>query len=109
MLRYVDIPDDYEDDSIMFVAEDQCWDDATLKQLRDEYNVVFRTNGDGVTPIMVSEKWGIVLGTEDDGTIQFPRHYGQPAIRFSKIWADDLIADLKAACSLIESGKAGKA
>lgn len=107
MLQYVEFwPDDiYGDDPWVFSAEDQCWDDETLRQLKEEYNIVFMTNGDGVTPVMASKQWGIILGHEDDGTIQFRRQYGQPEMCFSKIWVEDLIADLKEVCRLIESGK----
>lgn len=85
MLQYVELPDDkYGDDPWIFSAEDQCWDDETLRQLKEEYNVVFMTNGDGVTPVMVSKEWGVILGHEDDGTIQFRRRYGQPEMYFSK-------------------------
>lgn len=106
MLQYIDFSDDndYSNDPWMFSAEDQNWDDETLRQLKEEYGVVFMTNGDGVIPVMISERWGIVLGSEDDGTIQFQRQYGQPMMCFSKIWVEDLIADLKEACRIIESG-----
>ena len=30
--------------------EDQCCDEATLRQLREEWNIVFMTNGDGGYP-----------------------------------------------------------
>ena len=106
MLRYVDFEDSYEcpDDPWMFTAEDQCWDQETLDQLRDEYGIVFMTNGDAVTPVMASRKWGIVLGTEDDGTIQFQRKYGQPVMHFNPVWVEDLIADLREAHRLFEIG-----
>lgn len=101
MLKYIDIPEDeYGDEPWMFTAEDQCWDEATLRQLREEWNIVFMTNGDGVIPVMISEKWGIVLGTEDDGTIQFAQRYGQPEMCFSEHWIKYLIADLQEASKL---------
>lgn len=106
MLKYIEIPtDEYGNDPWMFSAENQCWDDETLRQLKEEYNVVFMTNGDGVIPVMISDKWGIILGHEDDGTIQFYREYGQPEMSFSEVWAEDLIADLQEACRLIKSAK----
>ena len=107
LLQYIFIrdPDDLlSDEPEIFTAEDQCWDEETLRQLREEYNIVFMTNGDGVTPIMVSDRWGIVLGHEDDGTIQFRYQVGQPEMCFGKIWVEDLIADLREACRLIEAG-----
>lgn len=107
MLRFVDLRDpndNLSDEPEMFTAENQCWDIETLRQLRDEYNVVFMTNGDGVTPIMVSDQWGIILGHEDDGTIQFRYQLGQPEMCFGSIWVEDLTADLKEACRLIEAG-----
>jgi len=103
MLRYVDIPDGrysglwFDSDPWRLTAEDQCWDAETLRQLKEEYNVVFCTDGDGVTPIMVSKEWGIVLGCEDDGTIYFNQKYGQPDMCFSLVWVKHFMADLKEA------------
>ncbi len=107
MLQYVYLPEEFEycNEPWMFSAEDQRWDDETLRQLKEEYNIIFMTSGDGVIPVMISEEWGIILGIEDDGTIQFKRRYGQPEMCFSKVWLKSLIADLQEAYKLIESGK----
>lgn len=42
MLQYIDIPEPGDLDSpFVLSAENQCWDDATLKQLRDTYHIFF--------------------------------------------------------------------
>lgn len=101
MLQYVFNTDLEDDEPIMFSAYDQCWDETTLKQLKDEYNVVFMTNGDGVCPVMIvntdSKYPLIVIGSEDDGTIHFERKYGQFRHCFSAYWTKFLIADLEEA------------
>ena len=106
MLRYVDMPEDrWGNDPWVFSADDQCWDDETLLQLKTEYNVIFMTAGRGVIPVMISDQWGLVLGVEDDGTLYFKRQYGQPEMCFSEEWAQFLIADMKEALRLIQSKK----
>ena len=109
MLRYVFNTELEDDEPMMFSAEDQRWDDATLKQLRDEYNIIFMTNGDGVSPVMIINGGGayplFVIGSEDDGTIYFERKYGQFEHCFSAYWADYLIADLKEALRVCSEGK----
>lgn len=101
MLRFVDNADlsDPEED-VRFCAEDQSWDEDTLKELRDKYNIIFKTSGDGVFPIMVTGSKNnpiFVMGSEDDGTIVFRRSYGQFENAFSSYWVEPLIADLKEA------------
>lgn len=104
MLSYVFNEDLEDDESMMFSAEDQCWDDDTLKQLREEYDIVFMTNGDGVMPIMILNKDSqyplFVLGSEDDGTIFFKRKYGHFINTFSPYWVKYLIADLEKALEI---------
>lgn len=101
MLAYVFDENLEDDEPMMFSAEDQCWDKKTLKQLRDEYNIIFMTSGDGVMPVMILNKDSkhplFVLGSEDDGTIFFKRKYGQFQNCFSPYWVDSLIADLQEA------------
>lgn len=109
MLQYV-FNEDNEylepDEPITFVAEDQIWDKATLKQLKDEYNIVFMTSGNGVIPIMIVNKNGenpwFVLGSEDDGRIYFERRYGQLINCFSPYWIKPLIADLEEVLRILE-------
>jgi len=90
-----------DDEPMMFSAEDQCWDDDTLKQLKEEYDIVFMTSGDAVMPVMIINKDSkhplLVLGTEDDGTIFFKRKYGQFINCFSPYWVKPLISDLEEA------------
>lgn len=57
-------------------AENQEWDDATLAQLRKEYNIFYERGT--YIPVMLyrfSKKSGgmIVFGFEDDGTLYFPK------------------------------------
>lgn len=104
MLQYVFNTDLGDDDPVMFCAEDQCWDEATLEQLKNEYNVVFMTGGDAVIPVMIVDSRGkyplFVIGSEDDGTIHFERKYGQFRCCFSAYWAKSLIADLEEALKI---------
>ena len=101
MLKYVFNTNLEDDEPMMFCAEEQCWDDDTLKQLREEHNIIFRTNGRGVMPIMILNKDSeyplIAIGSEDDGTIYFERRYGSLADTFSPYWVKYLIADLEEA------------
>ena len=101
MLEYVFNTDLEDDEPMMFCAEDQCWDDATLKQLKEEYNIIFMTSGDAVKPVMIvnsNSKYPlIVIGSEDDGTLYFKRQYGQFINCFSAYWVKSLIADLEEA------------
>ena len=105
MLEYVFNEVENDDDSIMFSAENQCWDEATLKQLKDEYNVVFMSGGDAVIPVMILNKDTkyplFVLGIEDDGTIFFKRKHGNFIHCFHPYWVKPLIADLEEALRLI--------
>ena len=99
MLQYVWKEELEKDEPMMFVAEEQCWDKATLKQLKEEHDIVFKTSGDAVMPIMIINKDSdnplFVIGYEDDGTIQFERKYGQLINCFSFYWVKSLIADTK--------------
>lgn len=101
MLSYVFNENLEDDETMMFSAEDQRWDDDTLKQLKEEYNIVFMTSGDAVKPVMIinsNSKYPLlVIGSEDDGTLYFKRKYGQFINCFSAYWAKSLIADLEEA------------
>ena len=101
MLQYVFNTNLEDDEPMMFSAEDQCWDDDTLKQLKEEYNIIFMTSGDAVKPVMIintNSKYPLfVIGSEDDGTLFFHREYGQFTNCFSAYWAKSLIADLEEA------------
>ena len=109
MLEYVKIDNLKDDEPVMFCAEEQYWDDATLKQLKEEYNVIFMTGGEGVNPVMIVDKGNgkfhhflFVIGSEDDGCIQFERAYGQFKNSFHYVWAKYLIADLQEAMKICE-------
>ena len=88
-------------DCLRIFADDQCWDDATLKQLKEEYNIIFMTNSDGAHPIMIKGKW-LIIGWEDDGQIGFDKRYGRFTNSFDKFWVPYLIADLKEAAKYID-------
>lgn len=81
-------------------AYNQEWDKETLKELREEHNIVFMSDGDSVTPILVEN--GIIhIGIEDDGTLFFMND----GISISGNWIDSLIAELKEAKKLINKNK----
>lgn len=105
MIQYVDYYDDNDfEGHLMISAEDQCWDDETLKQLRDEHDIIFMSAGNGVTPVKVvkyGKHYGVALGSEDDGNMRFEQ-YGCGDSKnyehmFSDYWIDFLIADLQEA------------
>lgn len=100
MINYIDNWDDVAFDDvdanapIMLSAEDQCWDDGTLNELREKYNIFFMSNNmDSVHPIMIRDNI-CYIGHEDDGTIYFDRKYGHPTGGFSAFWIDSLINEL---------------
>lgn len=109
MLKYVFNEDLEDDETMIFSAKDQRWDDDTLKQLREEYNIIFMTNGDGVLPVMIINKDSkyplLVIGSEDDGTLYFHRKYGQFEHCFSAYWTKYLIADLEKALEICNENK----
>lgn len=89
-----------EDDNYVLSAEGQEWDAATLKQLRDEYNIVYNN---GCHPILIlkeDNEYFLVIGHEDDGRIWFERKYGQFKNRFHVSWAEKLIQNLEEAVKL---------
>lgn len=97
----------FEDkDVLMISAEDQAWDEDTLKELREKHNIIFMTSGDGVRAYKILERdetiFGqritsplVVVGHEDDGTIYFKKGYKQFQDQFDSAWIDSIIADLK--------------
>lgn len=94
-------------------AEDQWWNPEALKELREEYNIIFMSSGRGCKPILVipreNESPLVAIGVEDDGTVYFKRDdYGNYANSFDSGWIDSLIADLKAAKEFIKDIKEGK-
>lgn len=106
MIRYVDdyIDEEYGESRLYISAENQTWDKETLRQLKDEHDIIFMTNGDGVAPVKVIEYsyndksyYGIVIGSEDDGTISFDKYYDSWRSIMSEYWIDYLIADLQEA------------
>ena len=98
---------DWEDIVVVW-AENQEWDDATLAQLRKEYNIFYERGT--YIPVMLyrfSKKSGgmIVFGFEDDGTISFTRNEcGSFDDVMSLYWVDDLIQDLTDAKEYVENG-----
>lgn len=89
-------------------AEEQTWDDATLKELREKYNIFF--NGYGVRPVMLvpssnQEGCCVVIGYENDGVITFRRNmFGNFMDAMSPCWIEDLIKDLTDAKEYVENG-----
>lgn len=104
MLEYVFNSNLEDNEPMTFCAQDQCWDKPTLKQLKEEHNIIFKTSGDGVMPIMILNKDSdnplFVIGHEDDGRIFFDREYGSINNSFSYYWVKSLIADLNEALRL---------
>lgn len=98
-----------DDEPAMYSACDQRWDKATLDELRDKHDIIFMTGGDGVIPVKIINKESsnpsIALGSEDDGTITFPREYGDFVNRISTAWIPFLIKDLEEAMRIIELNK----
>lgn len=88
MIRYVDYYKNNDFEGKLYIsAEGQRWDKKTLKQLRDEYDIIFMSAGDGVIPVKVikyGNNYGVALGSEDDGTIAF-KQYGYGAQSNMKI------------------------
>lgn len=84
-------------------AENEVWDKATLKELKEKYNIIFLSKGNGVHPIKIlyREEYPddplIVIGYEVCGKICFDKYMGHYQNMFSSYWLKYLIADLKAA------------
>lgn len=97
MLQYVSKRKD--DDRWYFSAYDQRWDNATLKELWEEHNIIFMPDGkDAVHAVMIIEREGegplIAIGVEDDGTLYFDRRYGFFKHAFDAYWIDSLVRTL---------------
>ena len=109
MLQYVWKEELEGSEPMMFVAEEQSWDKATLKQLKEEHDIIFKTSGDAVMPIMIINKDSdnplFAIGHEYDGTIQFDREYGNLSHCFSYYWVKSLIADLEEALKVCGKSK----
>lgn len=98
--------------SLIISAEEQAWDKQTLQQLKDEYNIIFMSNGEGVRPVKVikdSDDYYIAIGSEDDGTIYFDKSHGHYKDMFCAYWLDALIADLQEAKKYIAELKGKEA
>lgn len=99
-----------DSDCERFFATDQCWDRATLKEIREKYNIFFRP--DSATPLMVIPRPGInlliVIGWEDDGTIGFNKRNGGWENCFDSYWLDGFLADLQATAAAIEADTINK-
>ena len=94
------LADDFGEGQLMITAEDQLWNNQTLKQLRDEHDIIFKSAGDGVIPVKVikyGKYYGVALGSEDDGTMFFEKYFSQYKHMFNEYWIDSLIADLQEA------------
>lgn len=77
-------------------AEERRWDKETLEQLKNEYNVYFKTEGDAVMPVLVRDG-NVVIGGEDDGHIFFYKRHGQFIVLASESYIPALIKDLESA------------
>lgn len=107
MIKYTNFNDDFGeevDEMLYFSAYDQEWDDETIKELREKYNIIY--NPHSVHPIMLITKevpyFGgrvthAIIGTEDDGTIAFRADYGDFRMEFDVAWIDSLIENLQEA------------
>ena len=99
------ISENFGEGQLIISAENQTWDKQTLQQLKDDYNIIFMTNGNGVSPVKIvrmGNGYGVAIGSEDDGTIFFNKSFGNYENSFHSLWIDSLIADLQAAKSYIE-------
>ena len=93
-----------DDEPVCFWAEDQTWDDETIKELKEKYNVIF-TNGIQATMLIKSNYDGrilIAVGFEDDGCIQFPRQYNQFTHCYSPYWLDSNMKLLQCTKEFVE-------
>ena len=92
-------------------AENDVWDKATLKELREKYNIIFLSKGNGMHPIKIlyreecPDEPLIVIGYEHCGMICFDKYMGNYQNTFSSYWLEYLIADLKAAEKEIKKHK----
>lgn len=82
------------DDMFTVWAENQEWDDATLKQLRKEYDIFYERGT--YIPVMLyrfSKNAGgvVVFGFEDDGALYFKK---KDAITFEKQFSTRVFAGL---------------
>lgn len=95
----------YPDYDLEIFAKFQNWDKDTLKQLKEEYNIFFMSNGiDSVTPIQLiknsqNEINGFNIGVEDDGHLYFKSDNW-----LSINWIDSLINELQTVKEHIKNG-----
>ena len=87
-------------------VENQTFDEATLRQLREEYDIFFMSAGDAVLPVMVvdgdTHSQMFVIGCADDGRLYFDRKGFEFSMRFHPCWAKGLIKDLEEALRSLE-------
>ena len=106
---YEEMQDDEITSIVYYAAENQKWDKKTLKQLKDEHNIIFMTAGASVRPLMVIPRKGknplLAIGTEDDGCITFRKRYDYFADIMDVGWLDSFIADLTEAKKYAETLK----
>lgn len=105
MIAYTNYNEELEEDeNVIFRAEDQEWDDATIKELKEKYHVIY-THGIQATMLVKSHYDGRILlaqGFEDDGCIQFPRRYNQFDHMYSPYWLDSNIKLLQVTKEFVE-------
>lgn len=82
------------DEEFIISAENQEWDENTLKELHDSYNIFFMSLGAGIVPVMRRDDF-VILGIEDDGNIIFEKEDNVFKLCFNRYWIDFLIADLE--------------
>ena len=91
MIAYTNCNEELEaDENVIFRAEDQEWDNATIKELKEKYHVIY-TGGIQAIMLVKSTYDGRILlaqGFEDDGCIQFPRSYNQFEHMYHPYWLD---------------------
>lgn len=91
---------DYDEDLVyadVYVAENQAWDAATLKELRDKYNIYYNK---GIRPMKIIPRDNglnplVVMGYEDDGRMWFVKdEWGDYKHRFDSYWIDSITDNL---------------
>lgn len=86
-----------DEENLDIFAEEQCQDEETLEQLKNEYSIYFMTDGgDAAMPVLVRDG-SVIIGGEDDGHIFFHKQYGQFIVCAGKSFVPALIKDLESA------------
>lgn len=98
MIAYTNYNEELEEnESVQFRAEDQEWDEDTLQELKEKYNVIYLR---GVQALMLVKSHYdgellVMQGFEDDGLIQFPRENGQFLHGYAPYWLNNNLQLLK--------------